>query len=473
MIGTNMMKKGKLLLLGALWLCAHVNAAEYYVDNVKGSDENPGDALKPFATIAKALKKITGGDSINLVPNDVPYCEKVKFIGDKMTGTPENPTIFDGHGAMINGLKAFPESTWTREGENVYSRYLHNNAWVMDRDGCWAGCFPIVYFDDKPGINCRTMNELKPFGYFLRKEAVKRDANEKNVRPAGHNMLFVMLPPGKTLDDIKVAVPTDSYISVECDNVVVRNITVCHVTGDCFGTTWMKNIVFDNVEGFYAMDQGISNHSARQVLVKNSRFHHNAGCGIVDVIMRPGKPCVVKYQNCLIKDNPYRGGVQFLGVDGHYEMENCVIESADNSCVLMIEHKATVKLKNCLLIGNETKKGVGMRVGDASATMTNCTFFRFKKACALWKAKVNSSKNAFVNCDVVYSYMNDNSIQSDYNYYCPADFELNGKIVSLSAYVKESGQDGHSVKGDQYKGGIPPFKIDAPGIDAGAVLKKP
>jgi hypothetical protein len=250
-------------------------------------------------------------------------------------------------------------------------------------------------------------------------------------------------------------------IGVESNYVTVKNVRAQYTGGDCFDTCWGKNIVFDNVEGSYAMDQGISSHSA-WVTVKNSWFHHNAGCGIVDVNMPKGV-CRTKYINCLIEDNPFRGGVEFHS--GEYEMESCVIRNGG----LGVCKGAKVKIKNCLLIGaeNPAKPNRGIGVDSSSGLeMENCTIYRYNKGLiqGVWTTGCNikASKCAFIDCMFAYWFgtPKDSSVKAEFssgfNYFAPAYFGINRKKVDFAKYKELKGQDTNSVAAEKYEGALPP-----------------
>ena len=55
--------------------------------------------------------------------------------------------------------------------------------------------------------------------------------------------------------------------------------------------------------------------------MRHAHFHHNAGCGVVDVYPE----VKVRYENCLIEHDTWRGGVEFHS--GEFEMVNCVISA--------------------------------------------------------------------------------------------------------------------------------------------------
>jgi len=217
----------------------------------------------------------------------------------------------------------------------VFSRLLPNNAWGMEHH--WEGGFPLVWFDGEDGRNVDSRHALEPLCYFLYK-----NRKEQKTGPL-HNRLFVKLPTGKTPDDMIVeSIDGLGGIYVGGNHVTVRNF-VCEYGGrDGFATHRNKDVVIENIEARYLMDQGMSHHGA-QVLVRNAHFHHNAGCGVVDVYLE----CKARYENCLIEADTWRGGVEFYS--GAFEMVDCVIR-ANQKRALTVTRGAQVKLHNCLLI---------------------------------------------------------------------------------------------------------------------------
>jgi hypothetical protein len=414
-----------------------------------GNDANQGTKEAPFKTYTKALKVLKGGDTIHLVHNEgQPYRGRFNIVNKEHAGTAEKPTVIDGQGALFDGRTPYPASAWKNEGNGIFSKYLKNNAHVMDYSiGCWSGDFPIVFFDGKDGVNCRKKEELKPFSYFLLKIPGKK--GQKGRDPL-HNTLYIKLPEGKTPDDIKVETLASTGIGVNSDYVTVKNVRAQYTGNDCFSTCWGKNIVFDNVEGSYAMDQGISSHSA-EATVKNSWFHHNAGCGIVDVNMPKGV-CKTKYINCLIEDNPFRGGVEFHS--GEYEMENCVIRNGG----IGVCNGAKAKIKNCLLING----GIGSS-SPSSVEIVNCTFYKSKKGIGgRGRRNMKIENCAFIDCDYVYSWnivedpKNKFELNSNFNYFAPANFCINRKNEDFAEYKRLTGQDTNSVAAEKYEGKLPP-----------------
>ncbi len=361
-------------ILVILIAASSLAAAEYYVNNVSGNDANKGSKKAPFKTIAKAMSVLKGSDTLKLIPNRIPYNERINIRGRKFAGSLNKPTVIDGQGATIDRLTQRPASQWKNEGGGVFSMYLLNNAWVMDRQGYWSA-FPIVFFNGKPASFCRNRKELAPFSYFLFKNSPPK--GEK--RDPLHNTLYIKLPPGKTPDDIKVAtVGMRPTVSIASDNVVVRNLSVKNGAHDGFSTTRAKNIRFENIHASFYMDQGISNHGSETTVI-NGRFDHCAGGGIVDVY----PACRVTYESCLVEKTPFRNAVEFY--QGEFRMKNCVIRNNEINA-MVVSKKAKLKLENCIMKGDGKTIGIILGV-NSQLNMTSCTICRFKTGLHIYPRK--------------------------------------------------------------------------------------
>ena len=433
---------------------ASARAADWYVDNVKGDDATgDGSVAKPFQTIACALKRVATSDTVSLTPNTVPYAERVDIPAG---GTAEKPFIFDGRGAVINRLTHYTADKWKDEGSSVYSMPLPNNAHVMDKQ--WWG-FDLVFFDGKAGENCASREQLVPLGYFLFKQRAQVDGKFHPL----HNTLFIKLPEGKLPADIKIAAPGNGTgIGSGKPHVIIRNLTSMHNSGDGFDSWEAKDIVFERVRGCYNMDQGISHHGS-EVTVRDSRFDHNAGCGIVDVY-----PAVkVRYERCLIEDDTYRGGVEFH--NGEFVMEDCVIRGNPAKALSVGRDGVRATLRNCLLIGREGGKDPGIQHNEGSLTLDRCTFYRFGTALTVGKTttKLSMSHCAFIGCGQNYVILPSGKdaprrdIAIDDNAYEPASFTVDGVVYKTEQWTElqtKTGFDPHSTMG-KIGDPLPPWSL--------------
>lgn len=339
------------------------NRTEIWVHNLQGDDAHPGTRERPLATVDAAIKRLEPGTTLHVMPTEKPYPGDIRI---EVSGTPEARILIDGHGSLISGRRRLPADAWKDEGDGIHSRPLPNNAWGMSSH--WEGGFPLVWFDGEPGRNVTSREELEPRSYFLYK-----NRREMRTDPL-HNTLFIRLPEGKAFDEIDVeSIAGRQGIYVAGSYVTVRNF-VCEYGGtDGFATHRNKGAVFENIEARYFMDQGISHHGS-EVVVRNAHFHHNAGCGIVDVYPE----AKIRYENCLIEENTWRGGVELH--KGQFEMENCIIRANPGKALTVVKGAQAV-LRNCLLVGPADEKTLGIRLdGDAMLEMANCTLYGFGRA---------------------------------------------------------------------------------------------
>lgn len=355
--------------------CGTLAATDLHVDNLRGDDRNDGSKKSPFKTIAAGYKALKGGDTLNLVPNSVPYNEEIRVKGDKR-GAAGKPTVIDGHGAKLCRLSHFAADQWVDEGAGVYSMKFRNNCVTMASRGYWNG-FPIVFLDGKPSQWVKSREELKPDTYLL---VFHWDAAKQAHGPL-HNTLFVRLPEGKTPADVKIEAPGCDACVAETDYVVFRNLEVSYSAADAFDTCWGKGIVFENISGSYCMDQGVSGHSADGAVIRDARFDHAICFGAKDINMAADKPCKVKYVNCLFEDNLFCGGAGFWG--GEFEMESCVLRNNEGAAVAVAKG-VELKLRDCLILGSGNPKAeVGVSVDGGSIEMSDCTISGFKTGFSL------------------------------------------------------------------------------------------
>lgn len=336
-------------VLGQLW-----------IDQDRGDDFAIGSEGQPLATIAEGIARLEPGMTLNVVPGSRPWPSEIRVTA---SGTAEAPIVIDGHGSVVSGKSVLPETAWTEMDGGIYSRELPNNAWGMESH--WEGGFPLVWFDGEAAENSISREGLKPGGYFLYK-------NRKKGRDDPlHNTLFIKLPEGKSFADVKVeAIAMEGGIFVGGSNVIVRNFTTEFGGRDGFATHRNQGVVFENVEARYFMDQGMSHHGA-EVIVRDSHFHHNAGGGVVDVYPE----AKVRYENCLIEADTWRGGVEFH--KGEFEMVDCVIRANAKAAISVVKG-AKARLVNCEFLGADDGQTRGLSLGEGSTlTIENCRFSGF------------------------------------------------------------------------------------------------
>jgi gliding motility-associated-like protein len=113
------------IVLVALFLVGTVNllARDYYVGGQGASDNNPGTAAQPFATIQKAASVAVAGDVVKIRSGT--YRETIRVAN---SGAPGNPIIFQpdqGAVAIISGLEVMSNGGWTVHNGNIYKKSVN------------------------------------------------------------------------------------------------------------------------------------------------------------------------------------------------------------------------------------------------------------------------------------------------------------------------------------------------------------
>jgi hypothetical protein len=342
----------RIVIIGLQLLGIPLCGAEFWVDGNRGDDANPGTKSAPFASIEAGLQHVTPGSTLHILPGREPWPTDIRITAN---GTSGAPIVIDGHGSLASGRGAVPLEEWEAVSDGVYRRPLPNNAWGMPHH--WEGGFPLVWFDGKAAANVTNRDELKPGSYFLYKNQPEHKTDKL------HNTLFICLPEEADPETIQIeTIIGEGGIFVGGDHVTVRNFVVEYGGRDGYATHRNRGVVFENVEARYFMDQGMSHHGA-EVLVRNAHFHSNAGAGIVDVYPE----VKVRYENCLIEKDTWRGGVEFHS--GQFEMVNCHIRGNPKAS-LTVTKGALVSLTNCLIDGGSGGE-TGVRLSEGSQLKMN------------------------------------------------------------------------------------------------------
>lgn len=109
-----------LLFVVCLSWSSLVLGAEYYVGGTGASDNNPGTATQPFATIQKAASVAKAGDIVNIRGGT--YRET---ITPSTSGTSGSPIIFradNGANVIISGLNPLGDDGWSVHTGNIYKK---------------------------------------------------------------------------------------------------------------------------------------------------------------------------------------------------------------------------------------------------------------------------------------------------------------------------------------------------------------
>jgi len=434
-------------------------SADIYVDNIKGNDSHDGSQATPYRSIRAAAKALKPGDTLHMVPNEEPYTleETVEpgsvgliEIVKSQAGTAEKPTVVDGHGSKVLGLFHYKAEKWQDEGSSVFSMRLPNNTVTMYNLGYWTDVIPIVFFDGKPAKPVKSREELVAGSFFLVKKLTKE-------APA-NNTLFVKLPEGKTPAEIKITAPSNITIQSNTSHVTFRNIETSYSSFDGLGSFWGEGLLFENLRASYCMNQGISHHSTVGVLIRNCRFDHNVDCGILDISMGDAKtgdekkPTFARYENCLVDNNVWLGGVRFQN-RVRYEMDSCIIrDNHAKTAVISVASNTSLSLTNCLIILGDANAKTGiMAEANSTLELKNCTIIGFANGLiAASGAKVSVSNSVFIDCETSITVPTDlgaGGIDSNQNVFVgKTSFKVDQKAIgSLEEFTKASGLEKDSI----------------------------
>jgi len=102
-------------------------AGTIYVNNIIGDDKLDGRSPTitsqfegPVRTIMRALQLAHSTDTIIVAPSDQPYEECVVIDRPDLYGSPNDPIIIEGNGALLRATAELPHKVWRYLGRGVY-----------------------------------------------------------------------------------------------------------------------------------------------------------------------------------------------------------------------------------------------------------------------------------------------------------------------------------------------------------------
>jgi hypothetical protein len=368
------------LAVGLLVAVAVGAADRFYVNNQTGNDAFDGRAAAPdaktgtgpTATITAALAKATVGARVIVANTGRDYRGSVSVAGLRK-GRADRPLVLDGNGATVTGLVTVPAARWTLLRDDIY--------WFENRDAAgkpgpmpnsnWLGHLkhqgwftepqaPAIFIlNGQPAPHVRDLANIAPGGFFYDTQASPR-------------RLYFRLPAGARLADCTIEIPLNTGVFVDDDYVVVRNLRSAYSQDDGFSGFWGIGVVFENCNGSFNCDQGISLHGTSSTTIDGGVFERNGGCGIADVMSS-----VTYYRNVTVRDNLITGAL-FQGLA--HVMLGCRIQG-NQGCQVSASQGTAVNLTHCLITG-ETAAGGGNGVSLGGGRLNHCTILNCDVAVA-------------------------------------------------------------------------------------------
>lgn len=236
-----------LFLLAAL-ACQHfAGAAVVFVDNRSGSDAADGLFPRsmslqsgPVRSIRRALELAQHGDTIELTKNAQPYYEGLPLMGIRHSGSPDEPFVVRGNGAILSGLRALPPAGWQPVGQDTrlwQLSFTRKGYYVLLRNGALVPEF-------RPQTSSEVLDSL-PEGNWLSWRGGFYYRSDSGTPPAKETFAHAGGETGISL--------------YRTSNVWIRDLVVQHF----------------RVDGFHAHDlcQGIA--------LENVEFRQNGRAGLV------------------------------------------------------------------------------------------------------------------------------------------------------------------------------------------------
>lgn len=347
----------------ALLAAAELSAATIYVDNVKGNDSNDGSKERPVASIEKGLTLLKRSGRLEVAPNNgKPYRRPYpgvngKSLDVKVGGTPEQPLVLNGNGAVISGLSAVPADRWEKAGDGVYALPF----WPMSnlykhyhKQDYWLPASRIFFVDGEPAVNCLSHAEMEktPGSFWWSRKERK---------------LFFKLPAGKPLESLTVELPANAGFYVLADHVRIENFTVILSWNDGFDAAGdPRGVLYRNCVAIDNCGQGFSCHGSSIVLYEDCVAVRCASSGSCDVHWSNSS-----YARCVFLNNIFEGAVAANDNSAH-TYSSCLVVHNEPFEQIWQNNYSRMFFDNCVIIGNGGTIPL-MFLRHGSASFRQCT----------------------------------------------------------------------------------------------------
>lgn len=311
--------------IAACLIASSLTGADYYLDNVKGSDSNSGLQDAPMATYKALEKKLNPGDNVFLNPTGKIY--RQEFVVYRAGGTQDKYLTINGNGQTVSGSEIIPPNAWLSVSAGVYKAenipakvgLIIDNKVVLEQlnrdslkpgEWCWRTQDKLFYYmpDKTHPINGTkfevtmadgskaTLDPAK-FQYSHSKIGAKRYRNLKEVVKLTVNDVEAKcgwakdcLKPGSwnlTGNDIYYRPADNADIKKQHIEAMIRgngfalagkgsyvkiiNVNTEHVYNDGFNIHGrLKGVIFDKCNARQCGDEGVSAHETCEITFTNS-----------------------------------------------------------------------------------------------------------------------------------------------------------------------------------------------------------
>ncbi|MBN2640170.1 MAG: right-handed parallel beta-helix repeat-containing protein [Victivallales bacterium] len=424
-----------LLLIGT---AVAVNANTFYVDNLKGSNSNPGTAQKPFASLDKGIKALGMSDRLEVIANPGnpytrPYYGPVgKEYAVGVGGTADKPLVINGNGATISGLAVIPVEKWTKVSEGIYQlpfwpmSNLYRNFKTQDY---WNPKLKIWFVNGENARNALSRQEMETNpGSFWWSRAEK--------------CVYFRLPEGKTLTELTIQLPANSGFYTHKDHTRIENFTVIHSWNDGFDTAnFARNTVYRNCVAIDNCGQGFSCHGVSSATYEDCLALRCGSAGFANI-----HKSQVIYKRCVLMENVFEAGA-FSAAEASSTLYDCLVIDNVPAEQLWAHGSANLTLNNSVVKVGDDKQSVAF-VRNGKLTLNRCTVVggRFFTALAKNSSGILEITNSLLGNfkDYVFAITSDRTILKNNCYFNAPAIIFNGqnyRMSDFSRYQSDSNGD--------------------------------
>lgn len=309
----------------ACLIASSLAGADYYLDNIKGSDSNSGLKDAPMATFKALERKLKPGDNVFLNPTGKIY--RQEFVVYSAGGKPGKYLTINGNEQTVSGSEIIPTSAWkkisklTYKAENTQAKVglIIDNKVVLEQlnrdslkpgEWCWRPQGKIFYYmpykthlikgtrfevtmvDGSKAILDptkfqRSHSKIGAKRYRNLKEVVTLTVNGKaanrgwakdSLKPGNWNRTGndVYYRPASSEDirkqNIEAMVRNNGFaLAKNASYVKIVNVNTQHVSNDGYNIhNHLKGVIFDRCNAWQCGDEGVSAHGSCEITFTNS-----------------------------------------------------------------------------------------------------------------------------------------------------------------------------------------------------------
>lgn len=287
-----------LVLLTLFFSSVSINAAIYYVDNIKGNDENNGTKDTPFLSLKVAIDKLQAGDTLYIIDNgsSAPYRDTIEIKrsgGDDRVITVagidsiKRPTIVGSENWSGDSLNK--DIDWLVGGNDTY--ILPN---VNEPVSLWWSSLPVWRDRGVDGLvlieKAASYKEMKAGQWMYLRN--KRTLIYKKLNA---DQLLKDMHIESVINRVLLNLNNAGYVTYKNLRFMFSAKTAIHIK---FGS----NITLDSIEVYHSKQNAISIKGGDAIKIENCRIDDAKNNGIVLGGSKNDKLKNTLIKNCIISN---------------------------------------------------------------------------------------------------------------------------------------------------------------------------